>query len=58
MHRATAARWVDAARAAVLGGTQRELIRHLRLSRSELASVIRVIQSQRDLSLPRVLRRC
>lgn len=58
VHRATAARWVEAAREAVLAGTQRELLRRLRLSRSELASVIRLIQSQLEVSLPRVLRRC
>jgi len=57
VHRATAARWVEAAREAVLTGTQRELIRRLRLSRSELASVIRLIQSQLEVSLPRALRR-
>lgn len=57
VHRATAARWVDAARETVLAGTQRELIRRLRISRSELASVIRLIQSQLELSLLRVLRR-
>jgi RNA polymerase sigma-70 factor (ECF subfamily) len=57
VHRATAARWVDAAREAVLTGTQRELIRRLRLSRNELASVIRLIQSQLEVSLPRALQR-
>jgi RNA polymerase sigma-70 factor (ECF subfamily) len=56
VHRATAARWIEAARDAVLAGTQRELIRRLRLSRSELASVMRLIQSQLDVSLPRLLR--
>jgi RNA polymerase sigma-70 factor (ECF subfamily) len=56
VHRATAARWVQAARDAVLTGTQRVLIRRLRLSHGELASVIRLIRSQLDLSLPRVLR--
>ena len=57
VHRATAARWLDAAREAVLAATQRELIRRLRLSRHELASVIRLIQSQLEVSLTRVLRR-
>jgi RNA polymerase sigma-70 factor (ECF subfamily) len=57
VHRATAARWVQGARDAVLAGTQRELIRRLRLSRSELASVMRLIQSQLEVSLTRVLRR-
>lgn len=57
VHRATAARWIEAAREAVLAGTQRELIRCLRLSHGELASVIRLIQSQLDVSLARALRR-
>jgi RNA polymerase sigma-70 factor (ECF subfamily) len=56
VHRATAARWIEAAREAVLSGTQRELIRRLRLSHGELASVIRLIQSQLEVSLPRALR--
>jgi RNA polymerase sigma-70 factor, ECF subfamily len=57
VHRATAARWVQAAHGAVLAGIQRELIRRLRLSRSELASVIRLIQSQFDITMPRLLER-
>jgi len=57
VHRATAARWVEAAREAVLAGTQRELTLRLRLSRGELASMMRLIQSQLDVSLARVLRR-
>jgi RNA polymerase sigma-70 factor (ECF subfamily) len=55
VHRATAARWVEAAREAVLTGTHRELVRRLRLSRTELASVMRLIRSQLDVSLPRLL---
>jgi RNA polymerase sigma-70 factor (ECF subfamily) len=57
VHRATAARWIDAAREAVLAGTHRELVRRLQLSRSELASMIRLIHSQLDVSLARLLRR-
>lgn len=56
VHRATAARWIDAARQALLAGTQRQLIQRLRLSRSELASVMRLIQSQLDVTLPQALR--
>ena len=55
VHRATAARWIEAARDAVVAGTQRELLRRLRLSRTELASVLRLIRSDLDVSLPRVL---
>jgi RNA polymerase sigma-70 factor (ECF subfamily) len=57
VHRATAARWVQAAREEVLAGTQRELARRLRLSKAELISVIRLIQTQLDVSLPEALRR-
>ena len=57
IHRATAARWVEAAREAVLAATQRELIARLELSSTELASVMRLIRSQLDLSLPRILAR-
>jgi RNA polymerase sigma-70 factor (ECF subfamily) len=55
VHRATAARWVESARAAVQAFTERELIQRLQLSRTELDSVIRLIRSQLDLSLPRLL---
>lgn len=56
VHRATAARWIQAARQDVLSGTQRELARRLRLSKAELVSVIRLIQSQLDVTLPELLR--
>lgn len=55
VHRATAARWIEAAREAVVARTLRELTRKLQLSRAELASVIRLIRSQLDVSLPRLL---
>lgn len=56
VHRATAARWIQSAREAVVAGTHRELCRRLRLSRSEVASVIRLIQSELEVSLSRALR--
>lgn len=56
-HRATAARWVEAARQAVIAGTRRALTQRMRLSKDEVASIIRLIQSQLDISLPDVLRR-
>jgi RNA polymerase sigma-70 factor, ECF subfamily len=55
VHRATTARWVDAAREALLVATQRNLIERLQLSRDELVSVMRMIRSQLDVSLPRLL---
>lgn len=57
VHRATAARQVQAARQSVLAATQRELIRRLRLARGELASVMRLIASRLDVTLPLALRR-
>lgn len=56
IHRATAARRVTAAREALMAATQRELIARLRVSRTELASLVRLIHSQLDVSLPRLLR--
>jgi len=56
VHRSTAARQVRLARDAVLAGTQRALLRRLRLTRSELASVMRLIASQLDVTLPLALR--
>jgi RNA polymerase sigma-70 factor (ECF subfamily) len=53
--RSTIARWLEAARTALLAGTQRELITRLDLSRDELASLMRLIHSQLDVSLPRIL---
>lgn len=55
-HRATAARWVQIARDRVLENTSRELIERLRLTRSEFDSVMRLIRSQLEVSLERVLR--
>jgi len=55
VHRATTARWIQTARDAVLAGTQRALSRRLGLSRGEIASVMRLIASQLDVSLPRLL---
>ena len=57
VHRATAARWLEAARKAVLDGTRKQLIDRLQLGRDELESLMRLIASQLDVSLPRLLRR-
>jgi RNA polymerase sigma-70 factor (ECF subfamily) len=53
VHRATAARWVEAARHTLVAETHREMARRLRLSRGELAGVLRLIRSQVDVTLPR-----
>jgi RNA polymerase sigma-70 factor (ECF subfamily) len=55
VHRATAARWVEAARHAVVTGTRKALVHRLRLAGGELDSVIRLVRSQLDLSLHAVL---
>jgi len=56
IHRATAARWIERAREALQHATQQQLVERLQLSRRELASVIRLISSQLDVSLHRLLR--
>jgi RNA polymerase sigma-70 factor (ECF subfamily) len=56
IHRATAARRVEGAREAVLRGTRQRLMQRLRLSRRELESVVRLIESQLHVTMDRVLR--
>ncbi|HEY0251929.1 MAG TPA: sigma factor-like helix-turn-helix DNA-binding protein [Kofleriaceae bacterium] len=55
VHRATCARWLEAARTEIQVTTQKLLIDKLDLSRDELASVIRLISSHLEVSLTRVL---
>ncbi len=57
VHRATAARWIADARQAFLEATRDELSNRSKLSRLEVDSVVRVLQSQVDLSLRQVLAR-
>lgn len=56
IHRATAARRVAKAREALLNATRHELIEHLKLSDSEFDSIMELIRSRLDLSMPRLLR--
>lgn len=56
VHRATTARWIAAARKAVLDGTRRVLTQRLRLRPTEFDSILRLIDSQLDVSLPGLLR--
>lgn len=56
VHRATAARWVVSAQEALLTQTRRLLTEHLRLTGSQLDSVLHLISSQLDMSLGRLLR--
>lgn len=55
LHRATAARRVAAARERLMAGTRRDLATRLQLSRGELESVMRLIESGLHVSMHRVL---
>ncbi len=55
IHRATAARWLHSAREAVFTETRRLLQERLRLSPAEFDSLVRVLRSQLDLSVARLL---
>ena len=55
VHRATAARWVAAAREALADATHGLLVRRLGVTASELRSIARLVESQLELSLRRLL---
>lgn len=55
VHRATAARRVQAAKEALLADTRRRLMQALSLGRAELESVMRMIESQLHVSVARLL---
>jgi RNA polymerase sigma-70 factor (ECF subfamily) len=54
IHRATAARRLVSAREAVLAGTRRILMTRLRLTRAELESVVRMVESRMHVTAERV----
>jgi RNA polymerase sigma-70 factor, ECF subfamily len=56
VHRATTARWVDAARRSVLDRTRRALGQRLHVPSAELDSIMRLIHSRLDVTLPSLLR--
>jgi RNA polymerase sigma-70 factor (ECF subfamily) len=56
VHRATTARWVQSAREAVLEGTRRQLAVRLGIDSGEVSSIMRLIRSNLDVSLPALLR--
>ena len=56
VHRATAARWLTRAREDLFDGTVAELSQRLNLPAPEIDSVIRIIGSQLDASVTRILR--
>jgi RNA polymerase sigma-70 factor (ECF subfamily) len=56
VHRATAARWVEAARRAALAHTRASLTRRLSLAPEEVDSVMRLVRSRFDVTLAPLLR--
>lgn len=56
VHRATVARWLAAARAELLKHTRKALAGRLRIEPAEMDSIIRLIGSRLDLTLPPLLR--
>jgi RNA polymerase sigma-70 factor (ECF subfamily) len=56
VHRATAARWLQRARAALVAGTRNVLSQRLKLPVDEIDSVIRLVQSRLDASMVRYLK--
>jgi RNA polymerase sigma-70 factor (ECF subfamily) len=57
VHRATVARWIARARETLLGETRRILMERLRVDRTELESIMRLIQSRFDVSIQHFLRK-
>ena len=56
VHRATAARWYNRARAALVSATHERLAKRLKLPVDQIESVIRLVQSRLDASVIRYLR--
>jgi RNA polymerase sigma-70 factor (ECF subfamily) len=50
VHRATVARWIAAAKQAVLDRTRRLLMQDLQLGRDDVDSLIRLVQSRIELA--------
>ena len=57
VHRATAARWLTSAREQLFTDTRRVLKERLGVSHSEFQSIVRLVQSQLDVSIRRLLAR-
>src|SRR5262249_35851216 len=55
-HRATVARWIATIRESLFEGTRAHLVARLMLSEGELDSVLRLIDSQLEISLDAVIR--
>jgi RNA polymerase sigma-70 factor, ECF subfamily len=55
VHRTTVFRWIERIRASVLSRTRKALIRRFQIDREEAESLMRLVQSQVDVSLERIL---
>ena len=55
VHRVTVSRWLSRARTTLLSSTRATLMKRLDLTPSECDSVIRIVQSQLDLTLERII---
>ena len=55
VHRATAARWIGAARERLAEETRRQMIEQLGIQPADYDSILRLIHSQLDVSVTRVL---
>jgi RNA polymerase sigma-70 factor (ECF subfamily) len=55
VHRATAARWIERIREDLLLGTRERLAARIQVGRAELDSIMRLIRSQLDVSIQRIL---
>ncbi len=56
VHRATAARWMASARTALFNKTRRVLTEQLKISREEFDGIMRLIESQLEVSMSRLMR--
>jgi RNA polymerase sigma-70 factor (ECF subfamily) len=55
VHRATAARWIQAAREKLLSAIRKEFARQVNVSPREVASVLRMVESRLDVTMRRLL---
>jgi RNA polymerase sigma-70 factor (ECF subfamily) len=58
VHRATAARWLAHAREELFRHTRDTLRKELGLTQTEFASIVRLVRSELDVSICRILREC
>jgi len=58
VHRATCARWIDAARVKIVRAVRRHLRTRVGLEDADLETLVALVRSQLDLSLPRHLQSC